>query len=185
MLKEDGGCSLLGGANQARSHTGAAMVNLQSCARGSIYRAAQCGRLSLGCFWAAAIRSKPDQWRRTCAIASAREQLHCRLRLSIVWHSIAASLRCDFRHRCGHRCGQYRYCTRCTLLHRCANRCASAASRTKRRTASQRCHLIAVASLADRQRQHIASQHTHIVGRDGGQQAPEAARDAESIGAEG
>jgi hypothetical protein len=34
-----------------------------------------------------------------------------------VWHSIAASLRCDFRHRCGHRCGQYRYCTRCTLLH--------------------------------------------------------------------
>ena len=49
--------------------------------------------------------------------ASAREQLHCRLRLSIVWHSIAASLRCDFRHRCGHRCGQYRYCTRCTLLH--------------------------------------------------------------------
>ena len=69
------------------------------------------------------------------------------------------------------RCGQYRYCTRCTLLHRCANRCASAASRT------QAPH--DVAALPPHRCRTDKGHRLHLlVGRDGGQQAPEAARDA-------
>ena len=89
-------------------------------------------------------------WARLCyCTASAREQLHCRLRLSIVWHSIAASLRCDFRHRCGDAAAS----TDIALAAHCCTAAQTAARAPRRGLSSARRRSAATPSLPHGQRQ--------------------------------
>ena len=94
-------------------------------------------------------------------------------------------------HRCAatfgiaarERCGQYRYCTRCTLLHPLRKplreRRVEDASAARRRSAATSVAAAPTTAI------YCVLARACVVGRDGGQQAPEAARDAQSIGAEG
>ena len=163
------------GANQACSHTGAAMVNLQSCAAWRQFtgssRLVECGSLSarapLGArvypFIGNCMACKPDQWRQPCAIASAREELAASVSASCGQHRIyrCAATPASLRPSVHYRIALAAHC--CT---------AAAQARASRTQAPHD-----VAATPSRRQRHSRIGRC-VVGRDGGQQAPEAARDA-------